>query len=301
MIVFRLESHGVNPNPSRRGPFFFVLRWIRFATTVFLLVLLMLLQFENFLIFPAPKYPAGRWQPEELKVEDAYFQADDGTKLHGWYVDHPQPIAHVLYCHGNGEHLGYLDWLLADFHRLGIAVFAFDYRGYGRSEGKPNEAGVLADGRAAKKWLEQRAGIGPNEIVLMGRSIGGAVAIDLAAETQPRALVVESTFTSIPDVAATIYWWAPVRLLMRTKFESEQKIRKYSGPLLQSHGTADSLVPFPFAERLFAACPSEKKQLFQIPGGDHNDPQPPDYYVLLVEFLQKHAVPKPLAPGDVGR
>jgi fermentation-respiration switch protein FrsA (DUF1100 family) len=123
----------------------------------------------------------------------------------------------------------------------------------------------------------------------MGRSIGGAVAVDLAVQSEPRALVIESTFTSLPDVAAMIYWWAPVRYVMRTKLESERKIRNYHGPLLQSHGTADRLVPFTYAQRLFAACPSKNKELFEISGGGHNDGLPPEYYDVFLKFLRSTA------------
>lgn len=262
-------------------------RWTWQVLRVYLIVLLILMLFENFLIFPAPKYPAGRWQPQGIQVEDAYFTAEDGTRLHGWFVDHPQPLAYVLFCHGNAEHLGYMDWFLADLHQLDIAVFAFDYRGYGRSEGSPNEAGLLADGRAAQAWLARRAKISPSDIVVMGRSVGGAVAVDLAASHGARGLVVENTFTSIPDVAAEHYWWAPARWLIRTRFDSETKIRDYRGPLLQSHGTADRIVSVELAKRLFAACPSSNKQFFAIPGGDHNDLPPPEYYEALAQFFKQ--------------
>jgi fermentation-respiration switch protein FrsA (DUF1100 family) len=254
-----------------------------------LILLLFVMFLENWLIFPAPRFPDGQWQPTDIRVEDVYFTSADGTRLHGWYVDHPRPVAYVLYCHGNGEHLGYLDWLFAHFHQLGWAVFAFDYRGYGRSEGSADEEGVLADGHAALAWLQQRTNRSASQVVLMGRSIGGAVAIDLAVTHGAQALVVESSFTSLPDVAAKLFWWAPARWLLRTQFDSESKIRRYQGPLLQSHGTADRLVPLSLARRLFAACPSADKQFFEVRGGDHNDLPPPEYYELAQEFLRGHS------------
>jgi hypothetical protein len=205
--------------------------------------------------------------------------------LHGWYLPHERPRAFVLYCHGNGGNVAY--WadaaqILRD--RAGVAVMIFDYRGYGKSAGKPSEAGVLADARAARAWLAQRAGIAENQIVLMGRSLGGAVAVDLAAADDARALVLESTFTSIPDVAQTMYPLLPIRLLARTQFNSRAKIANYHGPLLQSHGTADRLIPYHIGCQLFDAA-NEPKQFFPIPGRDHNDPQNDDYYVALANFL----------------
>ena len=129
------------------------------------------------------RYPAGDWQPAGLAFEDAWFTAKDGTRLHGWYVPHPQPRAVVLFCHGNGGNVALWADVLRILHdRMGVTAMGFDYRGYGRSEGTPSEAGVLADARAARTWLAQRAGIAENQIVLMGRSLGGAVAVDLAAE-----------------------------------------------------------------------------------------------------------------------
>ena len=170
--------------------------------------------------------------------------------------------------------------------RVGVSVMVFDYRGYGRSEGQPTEAGVLADARAARAWLAKREGIAEKQIVLLGRSMGGGVAVDLAAADGARALVLESTFTSMPDVAQTKFPLLPMHWLMETKFDSAAKISKYHGPLLQSHGTADRLIPCNIGRRLFDVA-NEPKQFVPIPGGDHNDPQTDEYYAALFAFLGK--------------
>lgn len=239
---------------------------------------------EQSMVFGPSRYPAGDWQPEGLAFEDAWFTAKDGTRLHGWYVPHPQPQAVVLFCHGNGGNVAlWADVLLILHDRMGVTAMGFDYRGYGRSEGTPSEAGVLADARAARTWLAQRAGIPENQIVLMGRSLGGAVAVDLATDGT-RGLILESTFTSMPDVGHATMPWLPVRTLMQTQFNSLAKIGSYHGPLLQSHGTADRLIPYAMGRQLFAAA-NEPKQFFTIPGGDHNDRQTYDYYLVLHEFL----------------
>ena len=253
---------------------------------VYVAVLLLLKIFENSLIFPAPRYPSGNWEPAELYYEDVYFESADGTRLHGWYLEHPQPQAHVLFCHGNGEHIAYrAEFLRRLRQRYAVTIFAFDYRGYGRSEGRPDEHGVMADGCTAHQWLATRAGIATDQVVLYGSSLGGAVVIDSATRQGARGLILESTFTSMPDVAAPLLWWAPVRWFMHSQMNSEEKIRQYHGPILQSHGTADSLVPFELGQRLHAAAPTENKRFISMPGHDHNDPASPAFWDALAEFL----------------
>jgi len=240
---------------------------------------------ETSLVFAPSRYPAGIWQPVGLAFEDAWFTSADGTRLHGWYVPHPRPRAVVLFCHGNAGNVAMWGDVLRILHdRMGVTAMGFDYRGYGRSEGTPSEAGVLADARAARAWLARRTGIAENQIVLMGRSLGGAVAVDLAAADGARALILESTFTSMPEVGQAAMPWLPVRALMQTRFDSLAKIPSYHGPLLQSHGTADRLVPFALGRRLFEAA-NDPKQFIKIPGGDHNDPQTDEYYAALAEFF----------------
>ena len=241
---------------------------------------------EKSLVFAPSRYPEGDWQPAGLDFEDAWFTASDGTRLHGWYVAHAQPRAVVLFCHGNAGNVALWGGELRILHdRMGVTAMGFDYRGYGRSEGTPSEAGVLADARAARTWLARRAGVAENQVVLMGRSLGGAVAVDLAADGA-RGLVLESTFTTMPEVGHAVLPWLPVRTVMRTQFNSLAKIGDYHGPLLQSHGTADRLIPYAMGRQLFAAA-NEPKQFVAIPGGDHNDPQTDFYYAALDDFLAR--------------
>ncbi len=249
-------------------------------------ILLLLLVLENALLYPAPKFPEGDWKAPQLDHEDVDFTSADGTKLHGWLAEHPNPRGVLMYCHGNGDCVGYLGPLmreLRDKHQL--TVFAFDYRGYGKSEGSPSEPGILADGHAAQEWLAKRTGCTPADIILMGRSLGGGVAVDLAAKNGARALILQNTPTSIPDAAAYMYWFAPVHMLMKNRYDSLSKIGSYTGPVLISHGTADTLVPFALGQKLFAAVKSEMKRFFPIEGGGHNDVEPPEYEAALEEFL----------------
>ena len=221
-----------------------------------------------------------------LAFEDVRFQSADGTRLHGWYVPHPGAPAAVLFCHGNGGNIGFLTGVLRVLHlKVGAAVLAFDYRGYGRSEGQPSEAGILADARAARAWLAAREKIREQDVVLMGQSLGGAVAVDLAARDGAKALVLESTFDSLPDVAACRFPALPVRWLMWTRFDSAALIGKYHGPLLQVHGGADTIVPLACGRRLFSAA-NEPKQFLLLPHHGHNDGLPMEYYDALSAFLR---------------
>jgi hypothetical protein len=243
----------------------------------------MMFKEESLLFFPT-RYPDGIWHPLGLEFEDAWITTADGVRIHGWYIPCENPRVVALFAHGNGGNLSHREDYYRELHRLGVAVLAFDYRGYGRSEGSPTEAGILADGRAARAWLAKRAGVPESQIVLMGESLGGAVAVHLASEASARALILENTFSSAPDVGAFHYPWLPIKLLMRTKLDSASLISKYHGPLLQTHGDADTIVPISLGRKLFDAA-NEPKQFVLIAGGDHNDMRTPQWHAALDQFL----------------
>jgi uncharacterized protein len=261
-------------------------RWPILVIGSYCVFLAALMLFENKLIFHPMRYPEGDWSPRGIEVEDAWFQADDGTRLHGWYVPLPSPKAVVLFTHGNGGNLTHRQDALHALRGLGAATLIFDYRGYGRSAGSPTGAGIIADARAARSWLATRAGLPPERLVLFGESLGGAVATRLASEGGARGLILQNTFDSLAAVAARHYPWAPVRLLLRTRLESSEAIRTYRGPLLQFHGDADSIVPYDCGRRLFDAA-NEPKELVTIPGGDHNDDCSPAFWSAVGRFLER--------------
>lgn len=238
---------------------------------------------ERLLFYPS-RYPEGDWKPKGLNFEDVWFDAEDGTHLHGWYCPCDRPRAVVLFAHGNAGNLSQRGPLMKYLQKdLRVATLIFDYRGYGRSEGVPTVEGILQDGRAARAALARRAGIVESRIVLMGRSLGGAVVVQLAAESPPRGLILESTFSSFKDVAAHHYpqlaWLVPAN-----KLNSAARIAAYKGPLLQSHGDADRTIPYASGRKLFEAA-HEPKCFVTIPGGDHNDRQSAEYYKQLNRFL----------------
>ena len=252
----------------------------------------MLRFFERKLLYPAPRLDVADWNPPELPFEDVFFDAEDGTRLHGWYVEHPHPRAVALYCHGNGEYVARIAGrLMALRDRIGMSVFAWDYRGYGKSNGVPHETNLIDDARIAQLWLANRLQADPCEILMMGRSLGGAVAVAVAAQFSVRGLVLDRTFANLVDAAAYNVPWLPVRWIMTNRFPAAEQIRNYRGPLLQTHGTDDAIVPLAQARQLFDACPSPSKQFVEVPDLDHNSPLPDGCYQDLVEFLVAFSVP----------
>jgi fermentation-respiration switch protein FrsA (DUF1100 family) len=258
---------------------------MRVALVAYVGFVILLMLFENRLIFHAVPYPVGDWQPSGLKFEDAEFTAQDGTALHGWYIPHSQSRAVVLFLHGNAGNIAGRAEFLRRLHNLRVSVLALDYRGYGRSEGSPTESGVIADGHAARAWLAAKTGTPEKELVLWGESLGSGVAIELAVEGA-RGLILENAFTSLPDVAAHHYSWVPVRLVMRNRLRSIDKIAQFKGPLLQAHGESDSVIPYELGRRLFGAA-NEPKQFITIPNGDHNDPRSTSFWEAADRFLER--------------
>ena len=153
---------------------------------------------------------------------------------------------------------------------MSVTVLMFDYRGYGKSEGSPHEAGVLADARAARKWLAERAKVAEQDIVLMGESIGGGIAVDLAAKDGARGLILEDTFTSLPDTAAYHYPWLPVQWLLHDRYDSVAHLASFGHPVLVAIAADDSIVPPQFGRALYAAL-AEPRRLAVIDGAGHND------------------------------
>jgi fermentation-respiration switch protein FrsA (DUF1100 family) len=238
------------------------------------------------LLFYPSKYPDGDWKPTGLNFEDVWFKAEDGTRLHGWYCPCDKPRAILLFAHGNAGNLSQRSGLMHYFQqRLRVTALIFDYRGYGRSEGVPTVEGVLQDARAARLFLAHRAEVPESRIVLMGRSLGGAVAVQLAAESPARGLILESTFSSFKEVAAhhfpRLAWLVPT-----SKLDSLSQIKRYKGPLLQSHGDADDTIPYSLGLKLFRAA-NEPKRWITIRGGDHNSPQSGEYYREVDRFVDE--------------
>jgi uncharacterized protein len=245
---------------------------------------------ERLLVYPAPSVSKGDWSPRWIENEDVVFSSGDGTKLHGWFVPHPEPKHVILYSHGNCEHVGnQVNQLLRLQSMLDATVFVYDYRGYGRSLGRPTERGLIEDGLAAHDWLLGRSGLTAEQVVLMGRSLGGGVSVAVAAQRGAKALVLDATFPRMVDAASYNYPWLPVKTLMRDRYDSLARIEQYHGPVFQSHRTTDEVVPVELARQVTERAPGKLKQFFEIPRGRHNEPLPPDYYTAVDEFLSRAA------------
>jgi uncharacterized protein len=259
-------------------------RLVRVGLLTYLGILLVFTAFETSLVYFPSRYPDGDWELPS-GVEDAWFESPDGTKLHGWFVNVDHPKAVILFSHGNGGSIANRRDLLELFRRLDVSALLWDYRGYGRSEGESSETGILQDARAARAWLAKKSGVKETDIVLWGESLGGGVSVDLAQDGA-RGLILENTFTSLPDVAAHHYPWLPTRTLMQNRYNSISKITKYHGPLLQFHGDADTIVPFEIGRQLFEAA-NEPKQFVSFNGADHNDPRSPELSANVAAFLAR--------------
>lgn len=263
-----------------------LLRLVRIAALSYLGIVIVLMLMERSLIFFPMAYPQGEWNAQPPAAEDVFFTAEDGTQLHGWFAEHPDPRAIIVFAHGNAGNITHrVDVLRRLYHDLGCSVMLFDYRGYGKSDGRPDEKGVLMDGRAARSYAAERSGLEPDQLVLMGRSLGTGVVVDLAADGGARGLVLFSAFASMPDVAARHYPWLPVRWLMRTRFPSIKKIQDYHGPLLQAHAEEDEIIPVATGRKLFDAAPSQEKTWFTLDDSTHNDPPAEAFYRALDRFL----------------
>jgi uncharacterized protein len=225
---------------------------------------------NSLLFFPARKMLATPAQAE-LVFDDLAIATDDGARLHGWWVPAcaGSVPAHLLFCHGNAGNVGDRVMHVALLSAAGLDVLLFDYRGYGRSAGRPSELGTYRDARAARSALMARPDVDPDRVVYLGESLGGAVALELALEHPPAGLVLVSTFTSVRDMARRHYPMLPP-VLVPDAYPSLRRVRELRAPLLVLHGDRDEIVPLLHAEALFEAAP-DPKQLHIIEGVGHND------------------------------
>lgn len=201
--------------------------------------------------------------------EDVTLHAADGVKLHAWWVPAHNARGAVLLAHGNAGNISHRLGYVTMFNRLGYSVLLFDYRGYGKSGGHPDEQGTYHDAEAAWLHLSAARGLQARDIVIVGESLGGGVATWLAVQHAPRALVLASTFTSVPALGARLYPWLPVRLLARIQYDSLARIGQIAAPILIAHSRSDDVIPFALGAMLFAAA-HEPRQFLELAGG-HNE------------------------------
>ena len=234
--------------------------------------------------------------------EDVHFTANDGVKLHGWFFpadkNSPRIDRAILICHGNGGNISQRLDLCKVMLETGVNVFIFDYRGYGHSEGRPSEEGTYRDAQAAYQWLHGKGVAGTN-IIGFGESLGGGIVSELAVREPLGGLILQSTFTSIPDLGAELFPWLPVRWLSTIKYDTRSKLSRLTIPVLVMHSRMDQVVPFSHGEKLFSAANEPK--LFCELKGDHNDSlaagrrqfvQGLDFFLSSIESKPPHSRPK---------
>jgi hypothetical protein len=204
-----------------------------------------------------------------LAYDDFTIRTEDGEKLNVWWVPAARPRGAVLLFHGNAGNISHrIDYALM-FRGLGYSTLLVDYRGYGKSTGKPSEEGTYKDADAAWRWLTQTRGIPEERIVVFGESLGGGVSSWLASRHKPRALVLASTFTSAVDLGAQVYGFLPVRLISRYRYPTLERLPDVRSPVLVIHSPHDDIIPYSHGRKLYDAA-REPKALIELAGG-HND------------------------------
>lgn len=258
-----------------------------------LMVVVALRVIENQLIYFPPPYPEGFPSPQTYQgeVEDVWLMTEDGVRINAFYHSHPASKQVLLWFHGNAENIGYGLEHLRALAKIGINILAVDYRGYGRSEGKPDEAGVYHDADAAYDYLINQRHFRPQDIIIYGHSLGGAVAVNLASRRPCGGLVVQSSFTSALAMARRMFAIPLIGYAAKSRFDSLRKIRDVHAPILIVHGTRDEVVPFAMGQQLFAAAP-EPKRFYPIEGAGHNNLMEvggESYLACLRRFLDESA------------
>lgn len=245
---------------------------------------------HSFIFFPSRQIVGS---PASLGLEYEEVWLGDSPRLHGWFVP-GDPRWTVLWLHGNAGNVSHrLPWLRTLRSTLNWGVLLIDYQGYGRSEGSPSEAGTFRDARVAREYLLTRPELDPHGLVYYGESLGGAVGAQLATEAPPACLVLQSTFTSLLDMARLHYPFLPVNLLLRSRYDALETLRQVQAPVFVAHGQRDEIVPVAQARRLYEAAP-EPKRLYLVEQASHNDfidLAGPAYFQALADFCQAHATP----------
>lgn len=280
------------PPDRRRGWRRFARRWLLFLGGGYLLIVIVMWLIENRLVFFPVKAADGWSDPPDAAVEDVFFTSPAGTRIHAWWLPDGPDKPVLLVFPGNGGNLSGRPWALTNAkHRLGTAAMIFDYPGYGKSEGTPNEANCYDAAEGVVRWLRDEKGIPPERLILYGESLGGGVAAEIARRHSCKALVLARTFTSLPAAAKRHYPWLPVYWLMSNRFDTLSKLPDIHCPVFVVSSTADTVVPFEYGEALFQTA-HEPKQFFRDEGSEHNDPLPDRFWSALRTFLGLPELPQ---------
>ncbi|MCZ6825379.1 MAG: alpha/beta hydrolase [Gemmatimonadetes bacterium] len=208
-------------------------------------------------------------------AESVELETEDGVRLHGWWIPAAtgtEPCGAAIFFHGNAGNIASRSPIGARLAGLGLSTLLVDYRGYGRSGGKPSEEGLYRDGRAAYRWVWERPGVTQGGLIVIGNSLGAAVATDVAASEETTGLVITGAFRSVPHMARSIYWWLPAGFFRwsRNRFDSEARMPDVSVPVLVGRGANDRLIPRAETRALYEAAAPPKRWV-EVEGAGHND------------------------------
>jgi hypothetical protein len=222
-----------------------------------------------FIYFPQSQFD---FSPEEFRLQyrEAFFNTEDGERLHGWFFPAEKDSPVILHFHGNAGNISHRLDLVQPFQRKGFSVFLVDYRGFGKSSGRPSEQGLYRDGLAAWTYLVEKENIAPERIVIHGHSIGGAVAIEVALQKKVRGVILESAFTSTKNMAKTMPLFALFAPVFPAHYNNLDKIHRLRAPKLIVHGESDEIVPFSMGKKLFEAA-TDPKSFYPVKDAGHND------------------------------
>jgi len=246
---------------------------------------------ERRIIYHPHKYPEGNWNSSSSSVsrEDVHFTASDGVRLHGWYIPSAGAKATLLWFHGNAGNITHRLGNIEMLKPLNLNIFIFDYRGYGKSEGEPDEKGIYSDSQAAYDWLVKVKNILPEEIILFGRSLGGICAVEVASGNPAAGLILESVFPSAGKMAEKIFPVLPLGGAIKSRFDAISKVPDLKLPKLFIHGTQDEIVPYKLGRELFSVA-ADPKEFYDIQGAGHNDTfliGGAGYFNALGQFIKK--------------
>lgn len=225
---------------------------------------------QVFVYFPHPWENRDWARITGLPLQDVWLETDDRVRLFGWYVDAGPARPVLLWCHGNAGNVVHRLENLAFLYRLGLSVFLFDYRGYGRSAGSPSEAGLYRDAQAAYDYVTRIRKIAPQRLILFGRSLGAAVAAELAVSSPAAGLILETPFPSIEAMAKAHYLGLPAHWLLEARYDLLEKLKRIAIPILVIHGDRDTIVPMALGREVFEMA-REPKALYIVRGADHNN------------------------------
>lgn len=245
---------------------------------------------DQFLVYYPAEWVERNWrQLSGLPLEEVWIRVSDEIRVFGWYVDAGPKKPVLLWCHGNAGNITHRLENLRDLYRQGVSAFLFDYRGYGKSTGLPSESGLYADALASYHYVTEGRGIAPEQLVIFGRSLGAAVAAEVATQRAAAGLILESAFPTMQAMADQHYLGLPANWFVKADYNLGEKLAKVTLPILIIHGDRDRIVPMTLGRQVYESA-SQPKSWYTVPGAGHNDVPfvgGDSYYRQLLKFIHK--------------